>query len=116
MENKPRRADPEVFTITSAAVSHSEELGHRQRRYLISMMIRTACFLAAVAVDGWPRWVFLAGAILLPYTSVVLANAGVRKKGAILDLVEPDAHGELAGGKQQFPAADAATKKNESDA
>jgi len=101
MENKPRRGESEVFTITSAAASHSEELGHRERRYLISMMIRTACFIAAVAVDGWPRWVFLAGAILLPYTSVVLANAGVRKKGTSLDLVEPDTRGELSAGEQR---------------
>lgn len=112
MESKPRRREQEVFTITSTAVSHSEELGHRQRRYLISMLVRTACFIAAVAVDGWPRWVFLAAAIFLPYIAVVLANAGVRKKGTSLDLVEPDKHGELPAGAERLTAGE----KRESDA
>lgn len=93
--------EPEVYTITSAAVSHSEELGHRQRRYLISMGVRTVCFVLAVAVDGWPRWVFLAGAVFLPYVAVVLANAGVRKKGTSLDLVEPDTYGQLPSGESR---------------
>lgn len=40
------------------------------------MGIRTACVLAAIVVPGWPRWVFLAGAVILPYLAVVVANAG----------------------------------------
>ena len=39
---------PEPFRITTATQSHSDDIGHRQRRYLISMVIRTACFLLAV--------------------------------------------------------------------
>ncbi len=39
----------------------------RQRRYVISMAIRTVCFVAAVAVGpGWLRWVLVAGAVFLP--------------------------------------------------
>lgn len=95
---RPVRREQQVYTITSTPVSHSEDLGHREKRYAISMAIRTLCFVGAVAVDGWLRWVLFAGAMFLPYTSVILANAGVRKKGSSLDLVEPDTHGALPPG------------------
>ncbi len=59
------------------------------------MAIRTACFIGAVVVDGWLRWVLVVGAFLLPYVAVVMANvASPRIEGA--DLVPPNAdHREL---------------------
>ncbi len=61
--------------VTTAGSSPAEDIRHRQRRYLISMAIRTVCFLGAVAVGPGPlRWVLVAGAVLLPYVAVVLAN------------------------------------------
>lgn len=45
-------------------------------RYLISMLIRTICFLLIFVVHGPLRWVFVAGALLLPYIAVVMANTG----------------------------------------
>ena len=45
-------------------------------RYLVSMGVRTACFLLAVVVHGPLRWVFVLAAIVLPYIAVVFANAG----------------------------------------
>jgi len=69
--------DPaEVYTITDAQRGLSVEQTGRTRRYLISMGIRTACVLLAIFVPGWPRWVFIAGAVVLPYLAVVIANAG----------------------------------------
>lgn len=62
-------------SITDAATSHSDELGARQRRYLFGMLLRTACFVGFVAIDHPIRWGLLVGAALLPYISVVLANA-----------------------------------------
>ncbi len=59
----------------------------REKRYAISMAIRTLCFLGGVvlvllgmpwAVGGWLMFV---GAVFLPYAAVIFANAGVRKKG-----------------------------------
>lgn len=83
MPNEPREPrKQQVFSITSAATSQSEDLGHRERRYAISMGIRSACFIGAVIVSGPLRWVLIAGAVFLPYAAVILANAGVRKKGA----------------------------------
>jgi hypothetical protein len=67
---------PEVFTITEANRSLSNEQSGRTRKYLISMGIRTACVLGAIVVPGWPRWLLIAGAVVLPYLAVVVANAG----------------------------------------
>jgi len=67
---------PEVYTITATNRALSSEQSGRTKRYLISMGIRTACVLAAIVVPGWPKWIFIAGAIVLPYVAVVIANAG----------------------------------------
>ncbi len=71
------RKEPDAVRITTAARSHRDDIGLRQRRYLISMGIRTACFvLAVVSIGHWFMWVFIAGSFLLPYVAVILANAG----------------------------------------
>ena len=70
------RKDPEPIRITSATQSHSDEIAGRQRRYIISMAIRTACFLLAVVFAGtFLMWVFIIGAFLLPSVAVIFANA-----------------------------------------
>jgi hypothetical protein len=61
--------------ITSAHTSHSERVRGRQTRYLISMGVRTACFILAVMTDGALRWAFIVAAVVLPYFAVVVANA-----------------------------------------
>jgi len=68
-----RHSDDPV-RVTTAPVSRADELRGRQRRYLISMGIRTVCFVGAVIADGVLRWVLVAAAVLLPYVSVVFAN------------------------------------------
>jgi hypothetical protein len=77
---KPSRKNsdsaPESFSITSAPKSLKNDMAGRQRRYLISMIIRTLCFLLTVALPSPFRWFALAGAMLLPYIAVVIANAG----------------------------------------
>jgi hypothetical protein len=67
--------DPEVYRITSAVGSHSEDMQRRATRYLMSMGIRTLCVILCIVVPGPLRWVFAAGAIILPYIAVVAANA-----------------------------------------
>jgi hypothetical protein len=66
----------QVHSITGAAQGLTDDQAPRTRRYLISMGIRTACVVAAIFVPGWPRWVLIAGAVVLPYVAVVAANAG----------------------------------------
>ena len=75
---------PTVFTITDAQVGLTQEQRERQRRYLISMSLRTVCFLGAVATSGILRWVLVAGAVLLPYFAVVIAS--MRKREIIAPL------------------------------
>lgn len=71
------RAHEPVQTVTSAGRSLSEDVSYRTRRYLLMMGVRTVCFVLAIAAfDGWLRWVLILAAILLPYFSVVMANAG----------------------------------------
>lgn len=74
-----RKRDDDSLRITSASRPHSEDIRGRERRYLISMGIRTLCFLLAVAFMGhWVMWFFLAGSVFLPYFAVVIANAGAK--------------------------------------
>ena len=61
--------------MTSVSESLEEEQARRMRRYLITMAIRTGCFIFAFIATGWLRWVLVAGAVVLPYIAVVLANA-----------------------------------------
>jgi len=104
MDSKPIRREQQVFNITTASTSQSEEISRRQRRYAISMGIRTVCFILAVVIWShvlWLAWVFIIGAILLPYTSVVLANAGVRHKGLGPEPFNPEPYGELPPGEKK---------------
>ena len=71
-----RKEPGDVHRITSAAPALSDDQAGRQRRYLISMTIRTVCFLGAVFTQGPLRWTLIAGALVLPYLAVVIANAG----------------------------------------
>ncbi|TRZ87138.1 MAG: DUF3099 domain-containing protein [Streptomycetaceae bacterium] len=66
----------EIHDITSAQKALSNEMPGRQRRYFISMMVRTFSFIAAVILPSPYRWVALFGAVFLPYFAVVIANAG----------------------------------------
>ena len=99
---KEPKGDP-VYSITSASSGRSDSIGSRELRYGISMGIRTLCFVGAVVawqtIGGWVPWVLLVGAHVLPYTSVILANAGTRAKGAGSDIIKPEPHGKLEPGQ-----------------
>lgn len=85
------RRTQSVASITTAPTSVSDDLAMRTRRYLWTMGVRTACFIGAIVVPGWPRWILVAGAVLLPYLGVVGANAGRERGGAkTLQPVTPD--------------------------
>ena len=68
--------DKKVFDITNAPLALTRDQAGRQKRYFISMMIRTACFILTVILPSPYRWIALAGAAGLPYFAVVIANAG----------------------------------------
>ena len=65
--------------ITTAAANRREEIAQRQRRYLMSMSLRSLCFIGAIVAFlvglSWLWPILIAGALLLPYVAVVMANA-----------------------------------------
>lgn len=63
-------------SISDVGTSLSKDQYARQRKYFISMMIRTFCFILAVILPSPWRWVALIGAVTLPYIAVIAANAG----------------------------------------
>jgi hypothetical protein len=73
----------EVYTITGAQSSLDDDLGPRMRRYLISMSVRTVCFVLAVVCHGTLRWTFVVAAVVLPYVAVVMANAAPRHRSGL---------------------------------
>jgi hypothetical protein len=98
----PRRRHPagpgEAVRITTVAPSLSDDVALRTRRYLIQMGVRVVCFLGAVLVDHWTRWVLLAGAVVLPYIAVVLANAGRERRSDPGTFVAPPGRRALPPG------------------
>ena len=65
------------------------------RRYLVSMGIRTACFVLAVGaivVLHWTvvGWILVVAAVILPYIAVVMANAAGSLRGTYVGPVTPD--------------------------
>lgn len=64
------------------------------RRYLVSMGVRTVCFLLAVLfLVGlkWTAagWVMVVGAVVLPYVAVVMANATKARRPGDVGVVTP---------------------------
>lgn len=72
------RSAPQVAVVTSAALSHTDDIALRQRRYVITQSVRIVCVILATALPVSLAWkgVLIAGAIGLPWFGVVMANAG----------------------------------------
>ncbi|MFJ8693405.1 DUF3099 domain-containing protein [Streptomyces roseolilacinus] len=69
----------QVFTITGARQGLADDVRGRQRRYVISMSVRTLSVIAAASLWNVERHVAIVALVLgavLPYVSVVIANAG----------------------------------------
>lgn len=63
--------------ITEARTSGDEEFDQRRRRYLVMMSLRAVCIVAAAAtvgISGWLSAAFVLGALVLPWTAVLIAN------------------------------------------
>jgi len=89
---RDRTRAPGAVRITSAATSRREEIASRERRYVVSMSIRTVCFIGAVAAYlleiHWLWPILMVGAVVLPYVAVVMANAA-HTKGEQFALLDP---------------------------
>jgi Flp pilus assembly protein TadB len=75
MSRRRPPADEQVVTVTDAQPGHSEDLNRRIVRYAWMMSIRIVCFVLAVLTPSPWRWMFVVGAVFLPYVAVVMANA-----------------------------------------
>ncbi|GAA2832634.1 DUF3099 domain-containing protein [Kribbella solani] len=75
MSRRHERSDADVISVTSAQPGRSEDLDSRIVKYAWMMSIRIVCFVLAVLTPSPWRWLFVVGAIALPYFAVVLANA-----------------------------------------
>jgi hypothetical protein len=80
------RAKEQVISVTGLPESLQDDQNGRMRRYLVSMGIRTTCFvLAAIVIPvlHWTvvGWGLVIAAVILPYFAVVVANA-TRPRGS----------------------------------
>lgn len=96
----------EVHRVTSAQEGLSQEQSRRTRRYLISMSIRTACFIAVIFTHGWLQWAAIAGAVFLPYLAVIAANAGRENDRFDNEPIAPTSATQLPSHGMRIIAAD----------
>jgi hypothetical protein len=72
-------AKPTPAELMEDRAGLTDDVRGRQRRYIISMSVRTVSFILFVALWNVSRplgWIALALGLLLPYVAVVVANAG----------------------------------------
>lgn len=95
MTQRTNASQSDVVTVTSARMSHSEDVALRQRRYVLTQACRVVCVMLGVTVPAPVplRLVLFAGAAFLPWFGVVMANAGPsRERARTTAMVE---HGSL---------------------
>jgi hypothetical protein len=82
---RTRRGSETPIRITTASAGAGADIDSRQKRYVITMGIRTLCFLVVAGLamshfgPNWLPWIFVVGAVVLPYIAVVMANASNTK-------------------------------------
>lgn len=84
--------------ITSAHRAKSLDAEQRNKRYLLTMAVRVACFLGGVAAPHPWNWVLFIGAAVIPPMAVMLANAVDLRRPQELHEVEQPARPELERG------------------
>ncbi|MDP9498013.1 MAG: DUF3099 domain-containing protein [Actinomycetota bacterium] len=74
----PRRSGSVPVVVTTARISHTDDIALRQRRYAATQGVRLLCIVLAVAlpVPVWGKLLLCLGALALPWFGVVAANAG----------------------------------------
>ena len=95
-----RSARAPVYQITGARKGLTEDVTYRQRRYAISMGVRTVCFVLAIFAHGPLRFVLLAAALLLPYIAVVFANGGREPASGFPPSAMVEQHRAIEAGKK----------------
>lgn len=71
--------EEQVYGITTADSSHTEDITRRQKQYIYTMLFRVASIVVVVFVPGisWPLKIGLClVATIIPYVAVIRANGG----------------------------------------
>jgi hypothetical protein len=82
----------QTVRVTTAGLSHTDDLRLRKRRYLLTQGVRVGCVLLAVLLPVAPHWKsgFILLSVVLPWFGVVAANAGPtverRRRSAVVPL------------------------------
>jgi hypothetical protein len=82
---RAQHGEQSPIRITTASAGAGADIAARQKRYVITMTVRTLCVLAIACLaithagPGWLPWIFVGGAVFLPYVAVVMANAASTK-------------------------------------
>lgn len=84
------KSSPRALSATSLPRAPRDDAGSRFAKYMITMGIRVACFVAMVLITpyGWYTWVLAAGAVFLPYIAVVVANVGQESNRTVAESPE----------------------------
>lgn len=76
----PKSRRETATLVTEARKPRSADIAYRERRYLIMMGFRVACFILTIVLfasgAGWFAAIPAVGAIVIPYIAVVFANGG----------------------------------------
>jgi hypothetical protein len=102
MAREPSRHPEAPIRITTATTSRAADIAARQKRYVLSMSIRSICFVGAVVSFivgiGWLWPILIAGALILPYIAVVMANATTTKSDGFALIDHGYERGQLPSG------------------
>jgi Flp pilus assembly protein TadB len=71
--------------ITTAHASGDQEFDRRRRKYLVMMILRAVCVIAATLTrhDLWIALAFIVAGAVLPWCAVLIANDRPAKKRAV---------------------------------
>lgn len=98
-------AKAQPIRITTAGRSRAEDIAARQKRYTISMSIRTICFIGAVVAGlthvAWLWPILIVAALVLPYVAVVMANNTDRRHDDGMSLLGAPPGRELPAAPEQ---------------
>lgn len=69
---------PQTVMVTTARLSHTDDIALRERRYVATQLVRVVCVVLGVAlpVPVPIKLLLFLGAVVLPWFGVVMANAG----------------------------------------
>jgi hypothetical protein len=106
-EHRPHDED-EVYGITTAETSRTQEITRRQKQYIVTMLVRAVAVVVVVAVPGiaWPIKIGLClAATIIPYVAVVRANGGPPQEKGPTNLVLAPPRDELGSAQRGLPGS-----------